>query len=221
MITENRSIILYTTNESKAVGMLQADMANPRKLVPKNFEIVFMKDLIPQDKSLLALAESYRKEIRETQLNVDKPNQLRADEVPGVKAAAGYAGSAACATCHATESRIWQNTRHAHAFASLQARHSEADPNCISCHTIGFGTATGYLRAFGSEKLTDVGCESCHGPGSEHVAQRQSGEKVFFHYRPLGAADCTSCHHGEFSRPFEWEAFWAEVKHGKPRVAIP
>ena len=66
-----------------------------------------------------------------------------------------------------------------------------------------------------AKSSTDVGCESCHGPGSEHVAQRHSGEKVLFKFRPLGEADCTTCHHGEFSRPFKWEYFWPAIKHGK------
>ena len=40
---------------------------------------------------------------------------------------------------------------------------------CIGCHTAGFGEPSGYLRKMKDTKLVDVGCESCHGPGSKHV----------------------------------------------------
>ena len=86
---------------------------------------------------------------------------------------------------------------------------------CIGCHTVGFGEPSGYRRAYGEDKLTDVGCESCHGPGSEHVSHWRAGKQPPFKFRPLGAGDCIQCHYGEFSRPFDWDTFWPSVKHGK------
>ncbi|MGF1679257.1 MAG: multiheme c-type cytochrome, partial [Candidatus Methylacidiphilales bacterium] len=109
----------------------------------------------------------------------------------------------------------WKESGHAHAFDSLVARDSDADPNCIACHTVGFGTASGYRRVFAGNKLTHVGCESCHGPGSVHVEQRTSGLEPTFRFRPLGPADCQQCHFGEFSRPFDWDTFWPHIMHGK------
>jgi hypothetical protein len=215
LLIENRSIILYTTNESKAVGVLQAEMAGPGKLVPKKFDIVLLHDQMPQDQALRTENDAYRALVRQTKLMVDDVARTRPDEVPGVRPAAKYAGTESCATCHAGAAQKWHGTAHAQAFISLASHNSDADPTCIGCHTVGFGTATGYRREYAGKKLTDVGCESCHGPGSEHVAQRQSGEKILFKFRPLGEADCTACHHGEFSRPFKWEYFWPAIKHGK------
>ncbi len=63
--------------------------------------------------------------------------------------------------------------------------------------------------------LADVGCESCHGPASEHVALHLHGKPTGFKFRPLGPEDCKSCHYGEFSRPFKWEKFWPDIQHGK------
>jgi Cytochrome c554 and c-prime len=92
---------------------------------------------------------------------------------------------------------------------------ADADPNCIPCHTVGFQTQSGYRREFGSLKLVNVGCESCHGPGSLHAEQRRSGAPSLDNFRTLGAGDCQKCHHGEFSRPFEWEKFWPAIQHGR------
>jgi hypothetical protein len=47
------------------------------------------------------------------------------------------------------------------------------------------------------------------------VDRHLHGKPNRFEFRPLGPGDCTSCHHGEFSRPFDWEKFWPEIEHFK------
>jgi hypothetical protein len=178
-------------------------------------EIRFLLDTIPQDRSFVALMQSYRDEIRHTRLAVDDPKNLAADAVPGVRTAASYVGTAQCLACHPGAAAVWQHSAHAHAFATLRARQADADPKCVGCHTIGFGAASGYRREFGATQLVDVGCESCHGPGSLHVRQRGGDNSLNFTFRPLGAGDCVHCHYGEFSRPFDWNQFWPLIKHGK------
>jgi hypothetical protein len=117
--------------------------------------------------------------------------------------------------CHTSAGKAWHKTAHAHAFKTLLDLKADADPNCIPCHTVGFQTPSGYRREFASSKLVDVGCESCHGAGSLHVEQRRNGAPPADNFRTLGAGDCQKCHHGEFSRPFDWEQFWPAIKHGR------
>jgi hypothetical protein len=93
---------------------------------------------------------------------------------------------------------------------------AKADPHCIKCHSVGFERPGGYRRPLGGEStLTDVGCESCHGPASEHIALHVDGKRTPFRFPPLGPGDCTNCHYGEFSRPFDWDKFWPGISHGK------
>jgi hypothetical protein len=138
--------------------------------------------------------------------------------VPGVKAPSSYVGSQTCAGCHPKTFQSWSASKHAHAFESLLRRDSDADPSCISCHVTGFGEDGGYRRAMQGKQMINVGCESCHGPASAHVAERsraQPGQPVLAKMRPVGAGQCIQCHHGEFSRPFKYEEFWPHVAHGK------
>src|SRR6185436_18730031 len=114
-----------------------------------------------------------------------------------------------------TAGAVWAKSSHAEAFDTLVARKADADPKCIGCHTIGFGSVSGYRREFSGKQLVQVGCESCHGPGSLHVRRREGDQTIDFIYRPLGAGDCKKCHYGEFSRPFYWHESWPTVKHGK------
>jgi len=141
-----------------------------------------------------------------------------AGSIPGVSPSAVFVGSEACATCHATAFGAWQKSQHSHAFDSLVRKDSDADPSCISCHVIGFTEPGGYRRSMKAERLVHVGCESCHGPASEHIKARTTaapGELVLQKMRPVGPGQCVQCHHGEFSRPFKSDDFWPLIKHGK------
>lgn len=212
---ENRSLIYFVTNEARALGILHLRLTQGAPLQVAGNEIRLLTDKIPQDESLRALMQKYRDEIRTTRLAVDDPNYLAADTIPGVRAAATYAGTEKCLTCHKESGAAWAASAHSHAFATLVDRKADADPKCISCHSVGFGTASGYRREFASTKLVNVGCESCHGPGSLHVREREGDASVHFTFRPLDAGDCVKCHYGEFSRPFDWNELWPLIKHGK------
>lgn len=219
LLKENRSTILYTANESRTVGALQVQIGAGR-FVAKDFEMVMLHDKIPEDDSISKLAVEYREKIRGARLAVDDLKRLDANSVPGVRNKANFVGSESCLSCHKAAGKIWEHSEHANAFASLTDARADADPNCIGCHAIGFGTTSGYRREFGGKKLANVGCESCHGPGSLHVAQKKDGGKVAFKFRPLGSGDCKQCHFGEFSRPFDWDAFWPKIEHGsEPKTA--
>ena len=212
---ENRSVILFITNESRALGALRAQILGRGKLSVTEFQMLMLNDRIPEHPEVLALAERYRQEIRNTRLRIDDLAEKQDNLVPGIKVAASYAGSESCLGCHPSAAKAWEKSGHAEAFATLVHAKADADPHCIACHTVGFGSATGYRREDEGRKLANVGCESCHSPGSLHVQQRKSGEPATFTFRPLGAGDCKKCHYGEFSRPFDWETFWPRVVHGK------
>ena len=214
LVKENRSYILATTNEARAVGLLQTKLIAKNHLEAVKGEVQLVGQDVPQDDEIRALEQAYRDEVRTAKLTVDDLTKLRDDMVPGVKASSSYAGSQSCASCHPAAWTAWSNSGHARAFASLKTIGADADPNCIGCHTVGFGTLSGYQRQFAGEKLIDVGCENCHGPGSRHVAQRMAGAEVPNRFRPVGESDCRKCHRGEFSRPFAWKEFWPKIAHG-------
>jgi len=216
LVRENHSLILATTNEARAVGILEVTTQAPHWLIARKGEVQLVSDQIPQDENIANLAKAYRQEIRQTKLALDDPATLTEDTVPGVQPRNTYAGTESCAQCHPAAYKVWRESGHAKAFATLTALQADADPNCISCHTVGFGTATGYRREAGpASAFLNVGCESCHGPGAEHVQMRKSGGEVTTHLREVGAGDCQKCHHGEFSRPFDYAEFWPHVAHGK------
>jgi hypothetical protein len=216
---ENRSTIFYTTNQSRALGTLDLRFDVPGRIAPRGGEVALVHDGIPEKAPILDLAAKYREEIRRTKLELDDPSRLQADMIPGVRSAGQYVGSESCLGCHPSAANVWHKSGHGHAFATLVERQADADPNCLGCHTVGFGTPSGYRREFHADRLINVGCESCHGPGSVHVAQRQQGATDGGRFRKLGSGDCQKCHHGEFSRPFDFDKFWPHVRHAREAAA--
>ena len=216
----NKSIIYYVANESRAFGILDLRLTHGAPVQVTANEIRLLHDKIPQDESFIALMQKYRDEVSDARLSVDDPNQLSVDEIPGVRTRAAYVGTEKCIECHKRAAEVWTASAHARAFNTLVGRKAAADPKCIGCHTVGFPSPSGYRREFGAIKLVNAGCESCHGPGSLHVQEREGDTSVHFTFRPLDAGDCRKCHQGEFSRPFDWDQFWPLVKHGnEPRPA--
>jgi len=87
--------------------------------------------------------------------------------------AARHVGSDACKSCHESEFATWSASPHARAIATLEAKGHERNASCQPCHTTAAGRDGGF--PLGEEPsahadLARVGCESCHGPGGDHIA---------------------------------------------------
>ena len=81
----------------------------------------------------------------------------------------GYASATACQRCHQQEYLQWSATRHAFAFETLLKKERYFDAGCVSCHTTGLGYPTGFQIGDQESTLKGVQCETCHGPGKQHV----------------------------------------------------
>ncbi len=129
-------------------------------------------------------------------------------------AAADFVGSAACASCHAAASESWATSRHAHAMATLRKTGDDADPACVTCHVVGYGTGRGFAGDAATPQFAEVGCEACHGPRSVHVAIRSG--PVQRREEPVSAARavCTACHDEKHDPNFRFETHWPRIAHG-------
>ena len=102
-----------------------------------------------------------------------------------------YVSSAACGTCHKTQHAAWSASAHARAYKTLQRVGRTGDPNCVTCHTTGFGTAKGFTTPAKTPKLAGVNCQNCH---RFDVTADHKSEK-FKRTRPrVNEEVCTTCH---------------------------
>ena len=69
----------------------------------------------------------------------------------------------------------------------------------------------GYVLASENQVLQGVGCESCHGPGSRHVADPRGNQM-----KPVGEATCRTCHTSGQTPDFDFTMFWPKIRHGTP-----
>ena len=173
------------------------------------------------------------------------------------KAKFRYVGSKSCKKCHsAVEHKTWAKTRMGQAFETLKpgnakeakAKHNldpdkdyTQDTTCLKCHTTGFGLPGGYsipdpedkkaIRK--AKKLQNVGCESCHGPGSEYnklfreIMQTQRKYKVEELYavglQKITKDTCTACHNEESptidaDAPFDFETMKDKDLHDRQEM---
>ena len=116
--------------------------------------------------------------------------------VAGVPDEAEYVGSKKCKLCHLKETKTWKATKHANNFEVLEGE-ERSNPDCVKCHTTGYGKPGGFVSEEDTPNLTSTGCEACHGAGSEHAAAaKKAGSSKdwdkMIDKTPKNA--CISCH---------------------------
>ncbi|HEX5060588.1 MAG TPA: multiheme c-type cytochrome, partial [Kofleriaceae bacterium] len=161
----------------------------------------------------LACSVPVRDAIRGYDLAAGEANVKAAADTPvpaPKKGQAGYVGTEACSDCHQDQVDQWKTTRHASAWKTLVDRGQQFDYECIGCHVTGWQQPGGSNLAH-NDNLRDVQCETCHGPGSIHVA-KGGLEKPFAIVRNPKPELCASqCHTKEHSDTFQYEAYLRDI----------
>jgi hypothetical protein len=129
---------------------------------------------------------------------------------PPAKNQAGYVGTEACSDCHSDAVDFWKTTRHAGAWKTLVDRGQEFDYDCIGCHVTGWDKPGGSNLA-NNDTLRDVQCETCHGPGSIHVAKGGEERPPAVVRMPDDKMCATQCHTKEHSDTFALEPYLRDV----------
>jgi len=198
---------------------------------PLRYQRVPLDARFPDSREMLNVLAAYQEELKAVGLDGLglKPIPHPSDRT--------FVGSDACEDCHDEEYEIWEDTPHAEALDSLvhPGERSEIqrhlDPECISCHVIGWSPQSylpyksGYLSLDETPAMQNVGCESCHGPGSAHVNAEVDGddddvlEKLRDEMKLGEEAEkkCMGCHDLDNSPDFHVEGafdeYWEKVAH--------
>jgi YVTN family beta-propeller protein len=157
----------------------------------------------------------------------------RRSDRPPPKPGPKYVGSAACGACHkgpemGHQMSVWRMSSHARAYAVLATpkafetaakRGLSGEPQkldaCLKCHSTGHGAeASAFLPSFDISR--GVGCEACHGPGSEYALEAVMRDKTAARsagLQPVGRDTCLRCHTGTAEKPYDVEEGMKKLAH--------
>jgi hypothetical protein len=148
-------------------------------------------------------------------------------------------GSGKCKICHKSEKSgnqygIWEASKHAQAYTVLGSDEAKAiakkkdiadpqkAPQCLKCHTAIDFLDEG-VKAMDSYSMEEgVGCETCHGPGSEYksMSVMKDKEKAIAAGLQLHGPDfCVKCHNENSPtyKAFNYEEAWKKIAHPVPK----
>lgn len=202
-----RQVDFYERETAKLDAQLKAAAASAD--APRNPVQVRMVELgtdIQDDAPTLALVE-------QAKAGMNKLATERGGRVAVLPGRVQYLGSSTCKRCHEAEYAQWKDTPHARAWAELLTDNRQLDDACWRCHVTGAFDSRGPQHPLQvGASLQGVGCESCHGPGKDHVAH-PTAENIDTESPPT-AATCTQCHDGvQDEGRFAVDQYWPRIIH--------
>lgn len=182
-----------------------------------------MEPEFARDAEMEQIRDSYNKSLKALNSQIDRA------PLPVEEGEAFYVGNQQCSMCHQEAREFWDKTAHGQALKTLVDRDKHFDQSCIGCHVVGYekpgGSVLGKLQytveykptedtpATEIEKdLRNVGCESCHGPGSRHrFAPIGNDGKPQHILSGAGEDTCLQCHVPEHSSRFNYDVYIQQV----------
>ena len=122
-----------------------------------------------------------------------------------------------CGNCHVSGQGQWKKHGHADAWNTLE-NSGHAQDFCRGCHTVSENGNTAIAPAGWNAVQTavyyDVQCESCHGPGNDHVQTPDGGTGPLASIKgdTVGQSSCGKCHSGTH-HPFIED--WSKSRHSQ------
>ena len=190
IVKEAGTIIVTVGHKGKyvgAVGVNRTGRDDPK--FELRYQLVRLEEeyLTPEGKEkghpIMDLLEEYTKELkRDNYLAKYRPTKLPVQVDKPANQMPTYIGSEdkRCVQCHAYAYEVWVKSDHARAYETLVKKkhpsNRQYDGECIVCHTVGFGYESGFRNEKDTPKLINVGCESCHGPASQHAKNPNNAE---------------------------------------------
>jgi len=208
-IEEPKDSITYVHNTpiispgmgGRYVGIARYGVHN-RTLVRKSVEVIPLDHSFQESQEMVSLLREYQDIVKEEDLLGKTPQATLPNGLV-------YTGSFACSVCHKIIYDHWYKTTHANAYNTLIGVGHQYDPECIKCHTTGYGDVSGFLNYEKNQNLINAGCESCHGAGNRHIKDVNDA------YGSTDERSCVVCHDSEHSPKFQYKEYWKKIEHPK------
>ena len=207
------TLLLGTQPQGKAIGQAILNVENGR-VTAEQVTPVLLSESIGEDRTVKQLVDGFYNLVQKNSAlqQTGRPRFAGFALEDQVRQGTNrYVGVETCAGCHAAEVADWEHSHHAGAFNRLLQKQKHYQPDCVTCHTTGFGYPTGFQIGKDVKRLTNVQCEVCHGPGEQH-ARRPEVRNI----RRTPSPDlCQHCHDANQTPDFDarFVDMLAEVNH--------
>ncbi len=243
------SIILHKTgNSGKDIGKIYAKIVEENghyKLKDFDGITLDMGDRFMDDPAVDAVLAQFHQKVRD---NMDTITRyvIGQNVVHYCQDYPDYVGNRWCNDCHSDESMTYNRSAHNRAMQPLNQKKEQRNPDCLPCHTTGYGETGGYRDYTDTQHLLNVGCESCHGPAKEHLCletqlkeaikmnsnkkateaqlaliEANSGDYDHKIRKEVPEEICLKCHTEEWSPNFDYEKLLPIVSHKEEAITGP
>ena len=183
VVNDGRTMICQVGQKGQSVGVIGiyktekgTELYYQRAVMTEEFETPPEQE---KGHPVLKLLQDYSDLVRDSDYLSEIGRRKKLHALQAQHKEAQFVGDNQCFVCHQAEWTHWSKSKHSHAYDALAkiAKHPTGrnfDGECIICHTVGYDYQTGYLNEKKTPHLKNVQCESCHGPGSLHVAEESA-----------------------------------------------
>lgn len=198
----NGTYIVKAGYDGKYIGNVALDLNIMKNIVFADSTIVELDNSFSEDENLKALMDKYH-----TRLEEELKEELRDREQEDPDTGWYYVGSNVCMGCHPDQAMQWSTTHHAEAFDTLIESNQEYNPECIFCHTTGWGYTGGFIIPDETPEMENVQCEMCHGACGEHI------ETGGVDFESISENICLACHTSDNNPDFDYDIYYPAIEH--------
>lgn len=197
-LQDGRTIIVKPGPNGSYVGQLTLELGADKRIRSFSGSLISLKSNLTDDPDVKQGIDKFYDSLRP-----GAPLQRLENADPQV-----FRGAETCNPCHEAQYQQWGTTSHARAFATLVHEHKSELPECLRCHTTGFGQDTGFRTLDTTVHLANVQCEACHQLNADHG--HQTAQTV---HSAVPATVCVTCHTPGQGPEFHFEEAIKQVKH--------
>jgi len=201
------SIIVQAGKNGYYVGQLLLNFDEDRNIQNYQGELIPMDITLPNDPEVVARIIEYN---RLTRIRVG----TRVERIAPIPSTFMVTAPGICETCHQHELNHWLTTSHATSFTTLKNDHKEKSPDCLACHTTGFGRDDGYLNYNITAELKTVNCTECHWVTVKHLEDPE-----LYPSEAITVNQCIRCHDQKNSPEFEFSSYKTRTIH-PPAITV-
>ena len=200
------TVACYGGEQGQYMGRTILTLNSAKKVTSGDNDVFVLGPEVGEKPEIATIVKEFEDKFNERLAKAQKEQAAKQLASASQDAPDRYVGSEVCQRCHVAEGEQWKTTKHSHAWQTLVDAKKDATPDCVPCHVVGYQKPGGFESGAATPKMVNVGCENCHGMGSQHEAFAAVPQKVT-------EATCRSCHTSTNSPTFDFATYSPHIMH--------